>query len=31
MNFVFGFRVADRHKGRAKKTSGIEALLAVVT
>ena len=30
MNFVFGFRVADRHDGSAKKAGGIETLLAVV-
>src|ERR1035437_3192331 len=30
VNFVFGFRVADRHDGRAKKAGGIETLLAVV-
>ena len=30
MNFVFGFRVADRHDGRAKKAGGIKALFAVV-
>jgi hypothetical protein len=30
VNFVFGFRVADRHDGRAKKSGGIEALLAAV-
>lgn len=30
MNFIFGFRVADRHDNRAKKASGIESLFAVV-
>ena len=30
MNFLFGFRVADRHDGRAKKAGRIETLLAVV-
>ena len=30
MNFVFGFRVADRHDGRAKKAGGIKALFAAV-
>ena len=30
VNFVFGFRVADRHDGRAKKAGGIKALFAVV-
>jgi hypothetical protein len=30
VNFAFGFRVADRHDGRAKKASGIETLLAIV-
>lgn len=30
MNFVFGFRVADRHDGCAQKASGVEALFAVV-
>ena len=29
MNFVLGFRVADRHDGRAKKAGRIETLLAV--
>ena len=30
MNFVLGFRVADRHDGCAKKAGGIETLLAIV-
>ena len=30
MNFVFSFRVADRHDGCAQKAGGVEALLAVV-
>lgn len=30
MNFVFGFRVADRHDGRAKKAGGIKAPFAVL-
>ena len=30
MNFVFGFRVADRHDCRVEKAGGIESLLAVV-
>lgn len=30
MNFVGGFRVADRHDGHAQKAGGIETLLAVV-
>ena len=30
MNFVFGFRVTDRHHGRAKKAGGIKALFAAV-
>src|ERR1035437_6990073 len=30
VNFVFGFRVTDRHDGRAKKAGGIKALFAVV-
>ncbi len=30
MNFVFGFRVADRHDGRAKKAGGIKTPFAVV-
>ena len=30
VNFEFGFRVIDRHAGRAKKAGGIESLVAVV-
>jgi len=30
VNFVFGFRVADRHNGSAKKAGGIKAPFAVV-
>ena len=30
MYFVFGFRVTDRHDGRAQKAGGIESLLTVV-
>src|SRR5450759_424990 len=30
VNFVFSFRVTDRHDGRAKKAGGVKALLTAV-
>ena len=30
MNFIFGFRVADRHDGGVKEAGGVEALLTTV-